>query len=68
MHELENRLRKGLSLGKDLKLELKIRDSAASIGRKVSEHQSDLLDLKTEVVTLKNKLFTTDQQRIEEVN
>ena len=61
LHELEDRLRKGLSLGKDLKLEHKLRDSAASMGRKFNENQGDLLDLKAELVSLKNKLFTSDQ-------
>jgi hypothetical protein len=38
LHELDARLRKGLSLGKDLKLEHKLRDSAASMGRKFNEN------------------------------
>lgn len=67
LSELDNRLRKGLSLGKDLKFEMKIRDSAHSLGRKASEHQGDLLDLKAEVVSLKNRLFTADQKRMEDV-
>lgn len=60
LRELESRLRKGLDLGKDLKHEHKMRDSAASMGRKLNENQVDLLDLKAEIVSLKNKLFTTD--------
>ena len=38
LSELDTRLRKGLSLGKDLKFEIKIRDSAHSLGRKASDH------------------------------
>ena len=38
LSELDNRLRKGLSIGKNLKFEMKIRDSAHSLGRKASEH------------------------------
>lgn len=68
LSELDTRLRKGLSLGKDLKLEHRIRDSAASMGRCATDRQTDMLDLKTELVTLKNKLFTQDSQSGEQMS
>ena len=38
------------------------------MGKRVTENQGELLDLKTYCVGLKNKLFTADQQREHEVS
>ncbi len=66
LYELDNRLRKGLSLGKDLKHEQKLRDSSTQSFRKVSDNQGDILDLKAELVSQKNKLFICEQQKLED--
>ena len=60
LHELDCRLRKGLLLGKDLKQTEKLRESAQSSFRKTADVQVEVLDLKAEVVGLKNKLFVQE--------
>lgn len=68
--ELQMRLNKGISLGKELKLEQKLRESSNSfIGvHKSTDVTGDLLDLKAEITSLKNKLFMADQTRREELS
>lgn len=68
LYELDSRLRKGLSLGKDLTKTQKLRDSAQSTQRKINENAGEVLDLKAEIVQMKNKLFIADQHHLEEAN
>ena len=63
-------MNKGIALSKELKFELKLRDSTNSIAgiRMSTVDTGDILDLKAEVTSLKNKLFTADQKRMEELS
>jgi hypothetical protein len=70
--ELQSRLNKGIALGKELKLEQKLRESSNSfvgvLGPRMSTADGDFLDLKAEVTNLKHKLFMADQKRMEDLS
>ena len=66
--ELEMRLNKGMQIGKDLKLETKLRGSTNSMAGLVrAETTGDILDLKAELVNMKNKVFTQEQEKQREI-
>ena len=54
---IETRLNKGILVGKELKMEHRLRDSSASA---MTTEVGDMMDLKAEIVSLKNKLFMAD--------
>lgn len=58
LNTVESRLQKGLSVGKDLKLEHRLRESTTSI---ITTDMGDIMDLKADIVGLKNKLFLSEQ-------
>ena len=70
--EIENRLEKGISVAKEMTLENKIRASSNSAmitgGVSAADATCEILDLKAEMTSLKNRLFQLEQRKIEEVN
>ena len=71
--EIESRLERGISFAKEATLESKLRASSNSalvatgaIGSN-NDMTCEVLDLKAELTSMKNKLFQADQKRIEEV-
>ena len=69
--ELEARLEKGISVAKEMAFESKLRASSNSAliaaGNPTADATCEILDLKAEMTSLKNKLFEADQKRLEEV-
>ena len=70
--EIESRLERGISHAKQATLENKLRASSNSAlvahGVTAADSTCEILDLKAEMTSLKNKLFQAEQKRIEEVN
>lgn len=70
--ELETRLERGISFAKEATLENKLRASSNSAmigaGGMGADPTCEILDLKAEMTSMKNKLFQAEQKRIEEVN
>ena len=70
--ELESRLERGIQHAKDATLDSKIRASSNSAllggGPTQNDMTCEVLDLKAEMTSLKNKMFQAEQKRIEEVN
>jgi len=62
LKEVQSRLLKGISVGKELKMEHRIRESTASIGHHMPsiETTGDMIDLKAEMVAMKNKMFLNE--------
>ena len=67
--EIELRLERGLSFAKEATLENKLRASSNSAligGLTANDVTCDMIDLKAELTSMKNKLFQAEQKRIEE--
>ena len=70
--ELETRLERGISFAKEATLDSKLRASSNSAmigaGGIGADPTCEILDLKAEMTSMKNKLFQAEQKKIEEVN
>ena len=69
--ELETRLERGIQHAKDTTLDQKLRASSNSAligGATANDMTCEMLDLKAEMTSLKNKMFQAESKRIEEVN
>ena len=70
--EIETRLERGISFAKEATLDNKLRASSNSAlinhgGMSTNDVTCEMLDLKAEMTSIKNKLFQAEQKRHEEV-
>jgi hypothetical protein len=54
---VQDRMYKGIQVGKDLKFENRLRASSQSA---ITQDVGDMMDLKGEIVALKSKVFTAE--------